>query len=412
MSITKTPVINAQLDRIGEATELLALAHAGTIEVMSEKGIQQIVRSGLASKFFSYGDQVSEKWDQDDTHEYDYDQDVVAFLDAVNALGETKPGLWLQSHWGLPGIQFDASEAIWYCAEALPAGTYHFTIGTTWGNHCVAGKMYQFTLAQGLDVGGQIVIGNGTNFYTWGAPDVAPANWKVYTFANAKSVTPVEGPLELTEGSGGTDLGSLSSSTKYGSTGLNNLQRCAYGYNRWSQSAIRQWLNSDQPVGAWWEPQNVYDRPPQQLASLRGFMAGLSADFLAVVQKVQVVTALNTVSDSELGATETTLDYFFLPSLEQEYIVPQLASVEGSYWPYWKERLGLSSPQIQGGDGANANHIRYAIENHTSAQYVTLRSCNRGNATYRWFVYASAGNAYGYSFAAGAYRPAPACVIC
>lgn len=411
MSITKTPVINAQLDRIGEATELLALAHAGTIEVMSEKGIQQIVRSGLASKFFSYGDQVSEKWDQDDTHEYDYDQDVVAFLDAVNALGETKPGLWLQSHWGLPGIQFDASEAIWYCAEALPAGTYHFTIGTTWGNHCVAGKMYQFTLAQGLDVGGQIVIGNGTNFYTWGAPDVAPANWKVYTFANAKSVTPVEGPLELTEGSGGTDLGSLSSSTKYGSTGLNNLQRCAYGYNRWSQSAIRQWLNSDQPVGAWWEPQNVYDRPPQQLASLRGFMAGLSADFLAVVQKVQVVTALNTVSDSELGATETTLDYFFLPSLEQEYIVPQLASVEGSYWPYWKERLGLSSPQIQGGDGANANHIRYAIENHTSAQHVTLRSCYRGSANYRWYVTASAGTAT-TSHAASAHRPAPACVIC
>ena len=412
MSITKTPVINAQLDRIGEATELLALAHAGTIEVMSEKGIQQIVRSGLASKFFSYGDQVSEKWDQDDTHEYDYDQDVVAFLDAVNALGETKPGLWLQSHWGLPGIQFDASEAIWYCAEALPAGTYHFTIGTTWGNHCVAGKMYQFTLAQGLDVGGQIVIGNGTNFYTWGAPDVAPANWKVYTFANAKSVTPVEGPLELTEGSGGTDLGSLSSSTKYGSTGLNNLQRCAYGYNRWSQSAIRQWLNSDQPVGAWWEPQNVYDRPPQQLASLRGFMAGLSADFLAVVQKVQVVTALNTVSDSELGATETTLDYFFLPSLEQEYIVPQLASVEGSYWPYWKERLGLSSPQIQGGDGANANHIRYAIENHTSAQNVTLRSCHRGHANNRWYVNASTGYATYYFSATSAFRPAPACVIC
>ena len=29
MSVTTTPVINAQLDRIGEATELLALAHAG-----------------------------------------------------------------------------------------------------------------------------------------------------------------------------------------------------------------------------------------------------------------------------------------------------------------------------------------------------------------------------------------------
>ena len=410
--MAKTPVVNAQLDRIAEAADLIAIAHAGSIDVLTEKGIRQIVRAGLANKVFAYGDQISQKWKQDDTHEYDYDQDVVAFLEAVNAQGETVPGLWLQSHWGLPGVQFDASEAIWYCAEELPAGTYHFTIGNNWGTHCVAGKVYQFTLEQALAVGGQIVIGTASSFYTWGAPDVDPANWRVYTFANAKSVTPIEGPLALTEGDGGTDLGSLSSSTKYGSTGLNNMQRAAYGYNRWSQSGIRQWLNSDKPAGAWWEPQNVYDRPPQQLATLRGFMAGLPADFLEIVQPVKVVTALNTVSDSDIGTSETTFDRFFLPSLEQEYIAPQLAGVEGAYWPYWKERLGLSSPQIQGSGGTNANHIRYAIENHTSAQYVRLRSAYRGYAYYVWYVNTAGSAIVSATTATTASRPAPACAIC
>lgn len=195
---------------------------------------------------------------------------------------------------------------------------------------------------------------------------------------------------------------------------MNNLQRAAYGYNRWSQSAIRQWLNSDADVGEWWTPQNVFDRPPQQLATLRGFMAGLPSDFKAVLAPVKVTTALNTVTDSDIGTSEDTYDTFFLPSLEQEYIVPQLSNVEGAYWPYWKERLGLSEPQATGSAGANANHIRYAIESHTSAQNVTLRSAYRGFGCYRWYL-STTGYAYsygyGYGLAATALRPAPACVI-
>ena len=398
-------------ERVAAALEMIAAANAASVDLSDEMAIRRIVRSGNASKFFDVGDQVSVKWN-DGTNERDYDQDVVAFHDVANADGDTVPALWLQSHWGLPGVQFDASEAIWACVEALPAGTYHFTIGTNWGTHCVQDKVYQFTLEHEVPVGGQIVIGTASSFYTWGAPDTAPSNWRAYTFSGPSSVTPIDGPVELSEGSGGTDLGTLSSATKYSATGgaLNNLQRAAYGYNRWSQSGIRQWLNSANAVGEWWEPQNPFDRPPQQLASMRGFLAGLPADFLEIVQPVRVVTALDTVSDSDIGASETTIDRFFLPSLEQEYIVPQASGVEGAFWPYWKQRLGLSSPQGTGSDDAKAEHIRYTIENHTSALTVRLRSVHRGSSYYAWSVGPS-GSASTYGYATNAYRPAPACVI-
>ena len=138
-------------------------------------------------------------------------------------------------------------------------------------------------------------------------------------------------------------------------------------------------------------------------------MAGFDEAFLNIIKPVKVTTALNTVSDSNIGTSEDTYDTFFLPSLEQEYIVPQLAGVEGDYWPYWKERLGLTSPQVQGTGGANARHIRYAYDAKTSAQYCRLRSAFRGGAGHTWVVHASGYAASNSSTIA--YRGCPACVI-
>ena len=374
---------------------------------LKPEDVAKIVQGGGASKFFTLGDQIATTW-QKGNSQLDLPLDIVAFHDIETQGGETKKAMWLQSHWAVDAVQFDASEAIYYCETALPTGTYHFVIGTTWGSHCVKDKAYTFTTTQEIPAHGQIVIGTNTGFYTWGAPDQSPANWRVYTFADATSITPIE-TLTLTEAANGTLLGTLSSATKYGNSGMNNLQRAGYGYNRWSQSAIRQWLNSDAPAGEWWTPQNVYDRPPQQLATLPGFMAGLPDDIKAILKPIKVTTALNTVSDSEIGTTEDTYDIFFCSSLEQEYIVPQIANAEGAYWPYWKERLELDSPQAQGSAGTNANHIRYAIENHNSSQNVRFRSAYRSHACHAWYLNAS-GNANNTS-ATYALRPAPACVI-
>ena len=385
------------------------------ISRLSYQQISEIVKSGLADKYFNIGDQITVKWDNGSTN-YDLPFDIVAMRDVVNADGNTVPGMILQAHWVLPGVQFDASEAAYVASAIIPAGTYYIEIGQNWGNNCKANYKYEFTTTQNVPVDGQIVITrSGNNQYTWGAPDQNPSTWVVYTFASNASTTPIEGPLALTEYTNeqtptSTSLGTLVSSTKYSLNGINNLQRAAHGYNRWSQSAMRQWLNSSANAGSWWEPKNPFDRQPQQRASMRGFMAGLDSDFLSIIKPVTITTALNTVSDSEIGTTETTIDRFFCPSLEEEYCVPQLAGVEGAYWPYWKERLELDSPQDSGADNANVNHIRYSISNHSSAQIVRLRSAYRGNAYGTWIVYST--GYVGSSFAANAFGTCPACVIC
>lgn len=385
----------------------LVSAQAQATPVATLNEIHEIVRRGEAPNVFSYGDQINLNYKNGNT-DYVLPWDIVAFGNFELEDGEIKPGMVVQSHYAMPGVQFDASEAIAICETALAPGTYNFTIGTNWGTHCVAGKTYQFTTTVEVPAGGVIVVGTASSFYTWGAPDTAPSNWRVYTFANNASISPLE-TLTLTEGSSGTSLGTVSSSTKYGTTGTNNLQRAAYGYNRWSQSANRQFYNSAAAANGWWTAKNPYDRPPQQLATQAGFMAGFDEAFLNIIKPVKVTTALNTVSDSEIGTSENTYDTFFLPSLEQEYIVPQLANVEGPYWPYWKERLGLSSPQAQGSDGANTRHIRYGFDAKTTAQYCRLRSAYRGSAYNVWYVHPS-GYA-SYANAPTALRGCPACVI-
>lgn len=386
-----------------------ALEHVISQEDLTYAQISEIVKAGRADKYFKIGDQIMVKWN-DGTNEHELPWDIVHFGDVELQGGDIVPGMFIQSHYAMQDVQFDASEAIYVASAALPAGTYNFTIGTTWGTHCVAGTVYQFTTTVEIPAGGQIMVSKNNDFWTWGAPDTAPSNWKVHTFASNAATTPLESNLALTEGSGGTALGSLASNVKYSSSGINNLQRAAYGYNRWAQSANRKYYNSAAASGAWWSPENPFDRAPQQLTTVRGFMAGFEEAFLDIINPVKVVTALNTVSDSDIGTTETTYDTFFLPSLEQEYIVPQLSGAEGAYWEYWKQRLDLSTPQAQGSAGVNPAHIRYAFDARTTAQYCRLRSARRGGASLVWFV-ATTGYAGTY-YAALALRGCPACVIC
>ncbi len=392
-----------------EGVDMLRVLVRGQV-FNSWREIQEVVRQGRAQDYFNIGDQLEVKWTKGTT-EYTLPFDVVSFDDVIKE-GETdpSPGMWLESHYAMDGVQFDASEAIYVTDVALPAGTYNFTIGTNWGSNCVAGEVYQFTTTKEIPAGGQVMVGKNNDWYTWGAPDVAPANWRVHTFASSAATTPLDSNLELSEGSDGTALGSIASNTKYSQSGVNNLQRAGYGYNRWAMSAMRQYLNSADAKNVWWTPKNPFDRAPQQLATLDGFLSGFDNEFLQAIGKIKVTTALNTISDTDIGASEDTYDKFFLASLEQEYIVPQAAGVEGAYWPYWKDRLELDSPQAQGGAGTNANHIRYAYDAKSSAQHCRLRSANRGNANSAWGV-STSGYANG-SYAAYAFRGCPACVIC
>lgn len=389
-------------------SQLVSASASEATPVATLAEIHEIVQRGEAAQVFSIGDQINVKWN-DGTSDYVIPFDIVHFGDVQLQDGEAVPGMYIQAHYAFQGVQFDQNEAFYVVTgQALAPGTYHFTMGNSWGNNVVANKVYQFTTTVEVPVGGQLQLGTASSQVS-ALPDTSPANWRVRTYADA-SAAALE-ILTLTEGSAGTDLGVLSSSTKYGASGMNNMQRSGYGYNRWGQSAIRQYMNSAAAAGSWWTQKNPYDRIPDQVASVRGMMAGFEEGFLNIIKPVKVVTALNTVSDSDIGSSEITYDTFFLASLEQEYIAPQVSGVEGEYWEYWKRRLGLSSPQAQGSGGTNPAHIRYAYNAKTSAQYCRLRSATRGDAYNTWYVHTSGYASY-YATATYAYRAVPACVIC
>ncbi len=362
--------------------------------------IAKIVRDGYGNVLMDIGDQLNIDW-TDGSKSYNVPHDIVHFANVDLKNGDKVPGMYLQWHFCSPfGVQFDAAEAFYYAETELAAGTYNIIVGDNWGNNCKKNEQYQFTLSKPVPAGGQIA-----GFYSM--PDKAAAEWTVQTFTDAKSTTPIE-TVKPTAGSNGTNLGTLSFA---GDGKLNSLQRVAYGYNRWSQSAIRQYLNSAKAAGQWWEPQHKWDRPPAELASKPGFLSGYSDDFLNAIKPVRVRTALNTVTDAAVGTYEDTYDKIFLASLEQEFITPQASGVEGEAWDYWKQAVERSTPTPWYKTFAEGGHpITYGIDGKTSAQYVRLRSANRGFAFVTWTVFAS-----GYvsnTYAVNSYRFAPACVIC
>lgn len=389
------------------------LENIQSMETMSWEQIQAIVQDGKASTYFKVGDQIETTWKDTATNTtYTIPLDVVSIEDVIiddNGTEKTVPGMILQFHYCLPfGVQFSQNQAFYYCAETLPAGTYYFTIGNNWGNNVHNGYKYEFTTTVDIPAGGQIQIGTASS-ETSALPDTNPANWRIRTYSSAESTTPLEilTLTEYTEGTpNGTSLGTLSSSTKYNTT-INNMQCSGYGHNSWKNSAVRQFLNSDENIGDWFElpDDDVFARKPNQLSTKNGFLTGVDTDLLAVVKATKIATRKNYHRDD--GDWDYTYDKFFIPSLEQAYCVPQVSG-EGTYWEYWKQKSELSSPNAQW--STNAKMITYAMENHSSAQTVRLRSALRYDSISTWCI-SSSGNVYGYS-ATSASRFSPACVIC
>lgn len=190
---------------------------------------------------------------------------------------------------------------------------------------------------------------------------------------------------------------------------FNNTTIPRYGYNNYKGSAIRQWLNSDKARNLWWEAQHDYDVRPDQATTEDGFLYRLDPELKAVITPVKVPTSCNTVTDN--GVTETVCDKIFLQSLEQVYGSPQIAGVEGAYFPWWKDATGYTSPT--NGSSSNtveARKIRKVNNQSGSAVTTWLRSALRGHGTYVWYFSTSGYLSNGGS-ASTANAPLPACVI-
>lgn len=189
---------------------------------------------------------------------------------------------------------------------------------------------------------------------------------------------------------------------------INNKDVYRYGYNRWRDCGQRQWLNSGAPVGEWWESTHFGDNAPTQLNDYPGFMAGFPSDFLAVVKPIKIKTALNTATDG--GGSDVTIDTFFMQSLEEMYAEPQIADVEGPYFPWWKIATGLDAPTRGTGSNPNdARKIRKVNAPTGSAVYIRTRSCSRSNANSAWVCYS--GGYFDSNVSYSTCSTLPACVI-
>lgn len=117
-----------------------------------------------------------------------------------------------------------------------------------------------------------------------------------------------------------------------------------YGYNRWSKSAIRQWLNSDAAADEWWQAQHEYDAPPEYANELDGFLYDIDQDFIKMVKPIMIQTELN---QADGGEYEETRDKFFLPSRGEVY-----GDIEGvEQFPYYKLFGKKNKPSTTNRDG-------------------------------------------------------------
>lgn len=373
-------VRDTTMKEICEATNAIAYSLAATNQQnLTWKAVQNYVENGFASKYYQYGDQFTEKWnDTAASKEYDCPFHVSHFGEYRNENDDIFDGMAIQSHYAHPfGIPF-SRRAFLKCPEGLAAGTYHLDFAASWGDKQYAepGIAYSFTLTKPVPEGGSLFGFNKL-------PDEPYTNWKVTSY-DADGKTVVEGPVSVKKSDDGTNLGTLQLTKRNGN--LNSMQEAAYGYNRWKYSALRQYLNSDKGKGEWWTKQDDWDIAPDELATKDGYLTGLSDELKSVMKTVKVTTYTNTVYDD--GSADITYDKVFLPSLEELYVVPQIKG-EGSIHEYWKERSGATTPLAQ--YGTYTRMISYSMSDHKSAAYQRLRSAYRGIAYSTWIVFTSGG---------------------
>lgn len=192
----------------------------------------------------------------------------------------------------------------------------------------------------------------------------------------------------------------------------------AYGDNNWARSGLRQYFNSSANAGAWWASTHTGDVAPSRLNSVRGYMAGCSANLLAALsdgnggyKKVMVDCGGNNYQDASVASR--VADTFFLSSRTE--MDGSSMSNDGTVDVYWK----WAAKAANGGVDVNPSDYTTILSNLRVTKSVTaktgsaviarLRSAVRGASYYAWYV-GTAGklNSGTASYASAG---APACVI-
>ena len=439
------------LEQIATAITAMSAKQDGSSEITSFKDIQNIVRNGLAHKFFSVGDQIvvekatavnatssnsglSVSVNEDvflakvghaGTKDFEFVFDGVAWLLRTEPVVLSEYGISVTgtphaddiinvietaSHIVMDVLGIDCERPVDTTrTHSLTLGMHYTFTGVQFSN-----SQALFVLPNGLATGSySFTIGNydvaygGNATYYFTITQAIPAGgqivfgWsyntqastcKISTFASPTATTAIESNISVstTAISGATNLGTCDNGAlvETGDIHINNISRARYGSNNFPQSAFRQWANSDKAKGSVWTSQSEFDRPPSWATTLDGFLHGLDPELVKCLGKVKKTTVLNNVCDG--GGSVETEETCFAISLGELGVNGY--SVEGAQYPYFKNLLG--------GTIADWSTHKELIKTNPSGspQYWWLRSPYTGNALNTRNVYTSGGvstsNAY------------------
>lgn len=349
------------------------------INTLTKKQLQTIVRLGKAADYFkAHETQITCKkgtttliWD-------------VLGID-VDTPTDTRftHSVTLGLHYAYDTHPFDPKQAAFYFPNGLAAGTYNFTVIQQPYYAGDINKTFQFTTTIDIPSGGQFVLGNAYNATIDGS--------LAYTYGGAtKYISAIE-TVTMSEGNGGTFLGSLTDSIN---GNVNSIERILLGGDNYRDSAIRQYLTTTSES---WQPQTVWSRPPTW--SNGNWIHDIDKDFVDIIGPVNKVTANNTITDG--GGWYTTSDKFWLLSSEEIY--GDGNDIEGFYYPYYSQYSSLSSA----GNGADTNRVKYNLSDVASRWWTRSPYILRAGVSFAVSPTGSIGGINDSSL----YNVSPACCI-
>ena len=379
-------------NREGEQTTV----HIDTLTAVNTwEDIKNAVRLGLGEKLFPVGYEFA-TLDADTTQNIiwvvrAHDHHTAANNKLTHTMTLETKNVYSLSSGAQKAVQYDATEAFYFAELGLAAGTYNITIANQDWYTADNGKTFQFELTKALPVGGQLVFAMTYNATLEGK--------SVKSYANKTTTTALE-TVTLTEGSEGTSLGTTNGS----SPNVNHMHRAIFGSNNYAQSAVRQWLNSAAVAGSVWTPTNVFDRPASWATSYNGFMHGLPADFLAVVQPAVLACRTNSLFEVEsLDGAAFAINQLYSLKVDKFFLLSR-PEIFGD----WDSASYKDGTQLEYYNGLTATE-RIKRDAAGTARNAWLRSPYPSNAGHARIVHSSGGVGNGNAY--NSYGVAPACII-
>ena len=338
------------------------------------------VRAGTISKYFSVGDQFNVLKGGANLVVELVDIGSAARNIAANGNAPVDPNYFARYPSAKP-VTLLMRDVIYGAVFDAPEANYQITTEIASGARCnislesdtIAAATYNFTAPSALVVGGRLRIIDATHVGYYATP---------YTGA----------PTSILMAAGAADATYISITASL--SVQNHKHRVSYGSNKYTESAIRQWLNAGGAAASFWTSKSNYDLAPSWQPSLAGFQNGLDADLLAAIGETTREVELNTVTDG--GGQATFSDRIFLPSRMEIFGTGEIAGHKGV--------------RFQGYVGSvDADRIKYDTTALSAARHWWLRSPYAGYARLAFHVDTSGALNYtNANFGIGA--PA-ACVI-